>query len=198
MGGVSIFKWTQPFNCWGGWCLPPQNSSSGHVPELLEDGESHGDFIWADLEEVVMSNTHPSLLEKHSTVYTMDLSYIILSYYHLHWTWENNNRWMFLGSRKPAPENHENQHQKMPAKNRNNIEWLQRSLLSLPAISIKVDCWMVRWFNVVFVTVASWYLHFSSWTWNRWGLRYGGWKAWWVRLVGEKRWKVCCCCFFVQ
>ena len=48
--------------------LPPQNSSSGHVPELLEDGENHGDFIWADLEEVGMVKMHPSLLEKYGKI----------------------------------------------------------------------------------------------------------------------------------
>ena len=108
------------------------------------------------MQEVVMSNTHltSSLLENYSIYCKQiyDQIYIyISSIFHL--------KPGFVGSRKPT---------------RNNIEWFQRSLLSLQAISIKVsvwnkggipnvptwhchchpashcqvDCWMVRWFEV--------------------------------------------------
>ena len=72
-----------------------------------------------------MSNTHLSLLENYSTVNTFMICIYIYTYYIIHIQLETWICW------SKTPEN----------PTRNNIEWFQRSVLSLQAISIKVPVW---------------------------------------------------------
>lgn len=146
-----------------------------------------------------MSNTHLSLLENYSTVNT----FMIYIYIHIISSIFFNLKPGFVGRKPRKP--HQEQYRMVPEISAFPSSYFYQGArlgtrggnTNHPCrptyhCHCQVDCWMVRWFEVE--GVVSWYLHFSSWTWNRWGwLRYLGGQG--PGFIGGGS-CVCVCVFF--
>lgn len=147
-----------------------------------------------------MSNTHLSLLENYSAVKYCKHIYDVFIYiyiYHPYSTW--NLDLLVENPRKP----HQEQYRMVPEISAFPSSYFYQGArleqgggdtnCAVPTYHChwQVDCWMVRRFEVE--GVVSWYLHFSSWTWNRWGLTqiWGQRTCFFWRIGG-----VSCLCFF--